>query len=198
MTGAPLRKAPSSATTLAALPAPDVPVSCVAAAVFRESCEELAAQAAAISTQVSQLEGVTLDAVSLKVWSAAQGSGPRADSRLARVVGRGLPVPCASRRNETRQQLVGAGARRCPACLLKDTGPAFAGRACVLAARSMCLQAPDQAPWDGRTCWATARPCTRKTSAGSATSSATCASTDTKWSFLRRSLARRARLAQRR
>ena len=48
----------------------------MAAAVFRESCEELAAQAAAISTQVSQLEGVTLDAVSLEVWTAAYWPRP--------------------------------------------------------------------------------------------------------------------------
>ena len=43
------------------------PLLCLAAAVFRESCEELAQQAAVISAQVSQLEGVTLDAVSLEV-----------------------------------------------------------------------------------------------------------------------------------
>ncbi|KAK9826810.1 hypothetical protein WJX81_003120 [Elliptochloris bilobata] len=39
---------------------------CNGPAVFRESCEELATQAAVISAQVSQLEGVTLDAVSLE------------------------------------------------------------------------------------------------------------------------------------
>ncbi len=50
----------------AAARSPEAPVPRAAAAVFRESCEELAQQAAAISAQVSQLEGVTLDAVSLE------------------------------------------------------------------------------------------------------------------------------------